>query len=400
MVKNFKIKTIRLSVLFIFCFSFLGVLLIKPPIILAQTEEIKTMYFSPQIEMPFSAISGKTEVSSINEDGLVVSDLLARYLKAIYDYGIMIGGILAALMLMAGGLIWLTSGGDSGKVSKAKDIIAGSITGVVLLMGAYFILNTINPDLVEMKGLKMIQIQNISMEYISCCHRDLGEKRIGVFYDENLTAFYLNDPKKGLAFEGCEVDHPGSVQCENGYDCQQLTHTTTMPTSAGPISQKVYEYKCEKPAENPVGEDYKIMTCCHPTDGSVEIKYKEVNNKKYYFDGELSGQEFSDCESIGADLCLTGDSCVQSSQAYLWGTYMCYNPLEELMCCSCERVRSMWSNEALGCQDNLTIKDCELFCKDLATKEGIDLNKIKTLYRYPASLADCNKDGDACALIN
>jgi len=164
MVKNFKTKTIRLLILSILCLNFLGIFLIKSPTVLAQKEEIKTIYFTPQIEIPFSAISGRTAVGSPDQDGFIVSDLLARYIKAMYDYGIMVGGILAALMLMAGGMIWLTSAGDAGKVSKAKGIITGSITGVVILMGAYFILNTINPDLVQMKGVKMIVVPNIQIK--------------------------------------------------------------------------------------------------------------------------------------------------------------------------------------------------------------------------------------------
>ena len=213
MVKNFKIKTIRFFVLFIFCFSFLGVFLIESPTAFAQSsdgqQEIETMYFTPQIEIPFSSISGKTAVGSPDKDGFVVSDLLARYVKAIYDYGIMVGGILAALMLMAGGIIWLTSGGDSSKVSKAKDIITGSVTGVVILMGAYFILNTINPDLMKMKGVKMIVAQNVETITTTCCHEKQGKikfttRKIGNDF------YHLGGEKDGEKFLGCQIEASSS----------------------------------------------------------------------------------------------------------------------------------------------------------------------------------------------
>lgn len=83
---------------------------------------------------------------------------ISKYVAAIYNYGLSIGGILAALMLMAGGLLWLTSGGDSGKVSKAKGLIAGSITGLIILFSAYMILYEVNPELTVLKPITIGQV--------------------------------------------------------------------------------------------------------------------------------------------------------------------------------------------------------------------------------------------------
>ena len=217
MVKNFKTKTIRLLVLSILCLNFLGILLINFPTALAQEEKFETLYFTPQIEIPFSAISGRTAVGSPDKDGFIVSDLLARYIKAMYDYGIMIGGILAALMLMAGGIIWLTSAGDSGKVTKAKSIIAGSITGVVILMGAYFILNTINPDLVQMKGVEMIVTQNIDVAKTICCHETKGRLEFNTRKVGN-DLYYYEGEKDGQRFLGCQAE-ASAVDCSFGGGC-------------------------------------------------------------------------------------------------------------------------------------------------------------------------------------
>jgi len=201
MVKNFK--KIKLFVIFLSFFFLASVFVTKP--LFAQNTEIETIYFTPQIEIPFSSISGETAVGSPDADGFIVSDLLARYVKAIYDYGIMVGGILAAIMLMGGGLIWLTSGGDSGKVSKAKSIITGSITGVVILMGAYFILNTINPDLIEMKGVKMIVTQNINITEVICCHPQQGPITFQVKEEKGYTRYTTGD-KAGEIFTSCEAE--------------------------------------------------------------------------------------------------------------------------------------------------------------------------------------------------
>ncbi|NCT54970.1 hypothetical protein GW758_03385 [Candidatus Falkowbacteria bacterium] len=209
MVKNFK--KIKLFVIFLSFFFLASVFVTKP--LFAQNTEIETIYFTPQIEIPFSSISGETAVGSPDQDGNVTSDLLARYVKALYDYGIMIGGILAAIMLMGGGLIWLTSGGDSGKVTKAKSIITGSITGIVILMGAYFILNTINPDLVQMKGVKMIMPQNINDTEVTCCHPQQGPitisvKKVGndLFYADSTNKIGGKTKEEGEIFSGCQKE--------------------------------------------------------------------------------------------------------------------------------------------------------------------------------------------------
>ncbi len=157
---NFFKKTVCSSAL-LFIFIALFSLALSPIKVSAQEDKsYEKMYFTPQVEIPNSAISGQVPVGEIGADGYVNSTLLAKYIKGIYNYGLGIGGVLATVMLMVGGLIWLTSGGESGKVGQAKKIITGSIVGMILLYGAFLLLNTINPELVEMKGVKVIGIKN------------------------------------------------------------------------------------------------------------------------------------------------------------------------------------------------------------------------------------------------
>ncbi len=270
MVKSFK--TIKIFIV-VFALFFLAAAFATKPI-LAQSEEIKTIYFTPQIEIPFSSISGQTAVGSSDQDGFIVSDLLARYIKAIYDYGIMIGGILAALMLMAGGIIWLTSGGDSGKVSKAKGIIAGSITGVVILMGAYFILNTINPDLVQMKGVKMIVVQNILTYDVQCCHKEQGAITFEVKEEKGYTR-YTTGEKAGQIFTSCEADYQ-ATSCPSNGECR------TMFTAG----QQGATHYCYDPSD----------VCCTCVTGG-----NTVGAISHCFDSSILGRK------ITADECRPGD---------------------------------------------------------------------------------------------
>ena len=76
---------------------------------------------------------------------------IGQYIQWLYSYAISIVGIVATIMLMFGGFTWLTAGGSGEKVGKARDIIFGSLSGLVLALTSYTILAMINPDLVNFR---------------------------------------------------------------------------------------------------------------------------------------------------------------------------------------------------------------------------------------------------------
>jgi hypothetical protein len=128
------------------------------------------LIYTPQVIIPVdnSPLSlTSTPVGNYNTaSGTMTSNLLANYIQAIYTYGLMIAGILAAIVLMAGGLLWLTSAGNDSKITQAKELISGSIVGLIILFGSWIILNTINPDLLNMK---VLTTQVIKPLVFGCC---------------------------------------------------------------------------------------------------------------------------------------------------------------------------------------------------------------------------------------
>ena len=196
----------------IIAFIILGIILSSfPVLVLAQSKSIQ---FKPQIELPNIKMSG--DVVSFNEKGQGESDLLARYIKGVYNYSLEIGGILAAIILMAGGVLWLTSGGDSGKVSKAKELIFSSITGLVILFSSFMILKTINPNLVEIKGVKMITPKSISISGV--CNSTKGPtpysyEEEGVYYNEK------GEVVSGKFCEDSEYCHQEKIDGKYTYNC-------------------------------------------------------------------------------------------------------------------------------------------------------------------------------------
>lgn len=86
---------------------------------------------------------------------------IAIYIKALYNYALGIVGILAAIALMIGGVIWLVSAGNATRISQAQSWIIGSLTGLLIMVTSYILLNQINPDLVGLKPVTLKIIEEI-----------------------------------------------------------------------------------------------------------------------------------------------------------------------------------------------------------------------------------------------
>lgn len=92
----------------------------------------------------------------------VKTSYLADYLNAIYKYLIGASFTFAVVMVMIGGFQYvLSSGGNSELQKKAKKRMTDAVTGLVLLLSVYFILFTVNPQMVLFKS---IEIQNVPPE--------------------------------------------------------------------------------------------------------------------------------------------------------------------------------------------------------------------------------------------
>ncbi len=119
-----------------------------------------------QISIPGLKLTPSSSIEYIaNSDGSYEAKIpwLSEYILALYNYGLSIAGILAALVLMGGGVLWLTSAGNAGRLGQAKELIAGSISGLIILFSSYLILVQINPDLIQLKPVKIGVIKNLTL---------------------------------------------------------------------------------------------------------------------------------------------------------------------------------------------------------------------------------------------
>jgi|GEM_PF-6590525 len=58
----------------------------------------------------------------------------SSYVTALSTFAVYLGGILATLMIIYAGFIYLTSSGDTSKLNSAKEILLGSILGFIMLI--------------------------------------------------------------------------------------------------------------------------------------------------------------------------------------------------------------------------------------------------------------------------
>jgi len=96
---------------------------------------------------PLEKIPGAKGVSSFPD-----------YIQGIYKFGIWTVGLAALFMLSVGGFIYLSSGGNTATISKAKTYIWDAIIGLALALLAYLILYVINPDLVNVNLGRFSQV--------------------------------------------------------------------------------------------------------------------------------------------------------------------------------------------------------------------------------------------------
>jgi hypothetical protein len=105
----------------------------------------KKTSFTPQVGIGTDFQTGK----AYTPDGSTA--MIGQYIRAIYKYAIGIVGILAAVVLMIGGIMWIVAGGSSTMIGEAKSWIGASLTGLVIALCSYLILATVNPALVDFK---------------------------------------------------------------------------------------------------------------------------------------------------------------------------------------------------------------------------------------------------------
>jgi hypothetical protein len=71
------------------------------------------------------------------------------FIEDVYTIGLAVGGLLAFAMVVYGGVQYTLAAGNPSSQSDAKDRIKSALVGLLLLLGAVTVLNTINPEIIK-----------------------------------------------------------------------------------------------------------------------------------------------------------------------------------------------------------------------------------------------------------
>ena len=76
---------------------------------------------------------------------------LSQYVIGLYNFLLSIVGIVAVMMLIIGGMKYITAAGNASVIGDAKDTIWNAIFGLLLALLSWVIVSTINPDVLYIK---------------------------------------------------------------------------------------------------------------------------------------------------------------------------------------------------------------------------------------------------------
>lgn len=85
-------------------------------------------------------LGGTAADSTGANDGSV----FARYLIVIWRGTIFIGALLVLIFFIQGAIEWISAGGDSGKIQKARDRMTQSVIGLFVLVSSFAIIGLIS----------------------------------------------------------------------------------------------------------------------------------------------------------------------------------------------------------------------------------------------------------------
>lgn len=149
-------------------------------VVVTDTPYWKNPFDSLQIKIPgMKKFSEATEC--LDDPNKMCVPWIGEYISGIYKYAIGIVGILAAVVLMIGGIIWLLAGGNATRVGEAKAWIGASLTGLVIALCSYMILYQINPSLTQFGPIKVTDVyeDEDEDEKKECSWRAVGTKSSG-----------------------------------------------------------------------------------------------------------------------------------------------------------------------------------------------------------------------------
>lgn len=194
--------------------------------------------FIPNISIPGSDIFVKG--GSVTVNGRFIGD----YVSAIYSFLAGVIAMIAAVMILYGGFQWMTASGNAGNVQKAKTTIYSSLIAIVLTLGSYLLLYTINPQLVQIRDLSLLTVPGIDTTVGTTC-----------------------------ASSAQAILHSGKVFFPSGFSCESQNPKTT---ASAEIHDLAANTTCTMTAlkSNACGDEHQVNADANLINGLGELALK------------------------------------------------------------------------------------------------------------------------------
>jgi|GEM_PF-5848923 len=118
----------------------------------------QTKLTAPELTIPIPGFSGFSQ-QELKQGELNGFAWIPQYITAVFNYAITIGSILAAVILLVGGVNYLLAGANITQQNTAKDTIIGALVGLIIFTSSYLLLKLINPALVTLESMSIDVLQ-------------------------------------------------------------------------------------------------------------------------------------------------------------------------------------------------------------------------------------------------
>ena len=185
---------------------------------------------------------------------------LSQYIIGLYNFLLSIVGIVAVMMLIIGGMKYITAAGNASIISDAKDTITNALFGLLLALLSWVIVSTINPD--------VLYIKNPGADFTKVFEDDLGACG---FYDPDpaidpncvckdsavaFTGMTSQEACHNICVDACETTE--ATPCIGGISnnpiggvCHCVDGNSNVSVNYGPAPQAPDDAKCNEVCSNP-----------------------------------------------------------------------------------------------------------------------------------------------------
>jgi hypothetical protein len=152
---------------------------------------------------------------------------LAELVTNIYNFAVLAGGLLAFGVILYGAVKYTVQAGNPSALEDAKEWILQAFLGLLLLLGAWLVLNTINPEIVKidlptLKGIKPAQVTGLTYGCLStdglyACARNASDTQCSTVQGRCATgceAMTVSQCGTRGSIRGC-VAGDGKYACQN-----------------------------------------------------------------------------------------------------------------------------------------------------------------------------------------